>query len=320
MSDFKMLITSRGNVFEVSVQEPVVWEISRKNTPGKLTFTVMNDNTLAFYEGDAVRFYHKDKGIFFGYVFEKKRSTNRYITVTAYDQLRYFKNKETMSYVGKTAAQVLKMIIEDFRLKAGDIDNTNHVIASRVEDNQDLFTIVNNALEITTRQTGKLYALYDSFGSLNLKEVNNLKLDLLINSESGETFDYVSSIDQSTYNQVKLFREDKKNKKREIFIAKDTAKQNEWGILQLTDSLQEGENGQVKADTLLKLHNQKTRSLNIGKAFGDIRVRGGSIIGVQLNLGDLSVANYMMVENVKHSFYNSDYRMDLKLIGGEFIA
>lgn len=320
MSNYKMIIISRGNSMEVSVQEPVTWELVRKGVPGKMTFTVMNDEDLAFYEGDAVRFYYKGTGIFFGYVFEKKRSNSHYISVTAYDQLRYFKNKDTYSYTGKTAAQVLKMVIEDFKLKAGDIDNTKHVIPSRIEDNQDLFTIIGNSLDITLNHTGKMYVMYDNFGSLNLKEVNNLKLDLLIDEDGAEGFDYTSSIDSNTYNQIKVYRENKKTKKREIYMTLDTSKQNEWGILQLTDTLQEGENGQVKADTLLKLYNRKTRNLHINKAFGDVRVRGGSIIGVLLNLGDLSVQNYMMVESVKHHFYESHHNMDLKVIGGDFIA
>lgn len=305
---------------EAMVKEPVVWEVSRKGVPGKLTFEVVNDDNLAFYEGDAVRFDYDGNKVFFGFVFIKKRQNNNIISVTAYDQLRYFKNKETMNYTGKTAAQVLKMIITDFKLKAGDIDNTGHVIASRVEDNQDLFTIVNNALEITTMNNKKLYVLYDNYGSINLKEANTMKLDLLIDEESGESFDYTTSIDENTYNQIKLVKEDKKNKKREIYIAKDTNNQNQWGILQLTETIQDGENGQVKADAMLELYNRKTRKLHINKVFGDIRVRAGSIIGVQLHLGDLRVSNYMMVDNVKHNFYESQHNMDLKVIGGDFIA
>ena len=42
--------------------------------------------------------------VFYGYVFKKSRSDNRLIKVTAYDQLRYFKNKDTISYVNKTYA------------------------------------------------------------------------------------------------------------------------------------------------------------------------------------------------------------------------
>lgn len=302
------------------MEEGIVWETQRKNTPGKLTFNVIKDEIINFHEGDVVRFEYDGQKIFFGFVFIKKRTSNRIISVTAYDQLRYFKNKDTYVYKNKTAAQILKMIVTDFRLKFGHIEDTKHVISSRTEDNQEMFTIMENALAITTKNTGQLYVLYDDYGVLNLQSVKKLKLNLLIDEESGETFEYTSSIDENTYNKIKLVRENKKEGKREIFIAQHGQNMNTWGVLQLTDKVEEKEIGQLKADTLLALHNQKTRKLHINKVFGDTRVRGGSTLGVQLYLGDLRVANFMMVESVKHTFSESDHRMDLKLIGGEFVA
>lgn len=320
MSKSKLYILSRGNIFECAIEEGIAWETQRKNTPGKLTFNVIKDETLAFYEGDVVRFEYDGKKIFFGFVFTKKRKDNRLISVTAYDQLRYFKNKDTYVYKNKTAAQVLKMLVSDFSLKFGDVSDTKHIIASRVEDNQELFTIMDNALSITTKNTGELYVLYDDYGALNLKSVKDLKTDILIDEESGETFEYTTSIDENTYNKIKLVRENKKEGKREIFIAQDGENINNWGVLQYTDKVDEGENGKAKADALLSLYNSKSRKLHINKVFGDARVRGGSTLGVQMYLGDLTVAKFMMVESVKHIFNESDHRMDLKLIGGDFVA
>ena len=290
--------------------------------PGKLTFNVIKDELLGFHEGDMVRFDYDGDKLFAGFVFIKKRTNNRIISVTAYDQLRYFKNKDTYIYKNKTAAQILKMLADDCtpKLTLGMVADTKHVIATRVEDNQEFFTIMDSALSITTQNTGRVFVLYDDYGKLNLRDAKMLKLDILIDEESGETFEYTTSIDENTYNKVKLSRENKKTGKREIFIAQDSANMNEWGMLQYTESVDEGENGKVKADALLALYNRKSRKLHINKVFGDKRVRGGSTLGVQMYLGDLTVANFMMVETVKHSFYESDHRMDLKMIGGDFVA
>lgn len=311
---------SRGRIFDVTVQEPVTWETHRKSMPGKLTFNVIKDEVLGFHEGDMVRFDYDGHKIFLGFVFIKKRTSNRIISVTAYDQLRYFKNKDTYVYKNKTAAQVLQMLIADFQLQGGIIADTKHVIPSRVEDNQELFTIMDNAVSITTQNTGELYILYDDYGKLNYRNAKQLKLDILIDEESGETFEYTTSIDENTYNKIKLVRENKETGKREIFIAQDSENVNRWGILQYTENVDEGENGKAKADSLLALYNRKSRKLHMNKIFGDPRVRGGSTLGVQMYLGDLSVANFMMVETAKHSFYESKHQMDLKLIGGDFVA
>ncbi|WP_346234492.1 hydrolase [Lysinibacillus telephonicus] len=320
MAKSRLLIISQGRIFECAVEEGIVWETHRKGSPGKLTFDVIKDEMLGFHEGDAVRFDYDGKQIFLGYVFTKKRTNNRMISVTAYDQLRYFKNKNTYIYRNKTAGQLLLKIAKDFHLKTGIVADTKHVIASRTEDDQELFTIMDNALSDTTKNTKEIYVLYDDYGKLCLRNIKELKLNLLINEDSGETFEYTTSIDENTYNQIKLIRENKEAGKREVYIAKDSDNINSWGVLQYTDKLEEKENGKAKADALLSLYNRKSRKLHINKVFGDIRVRGGSQVGVQMYLGDLTVANYMIVESVKHTFYESDHRMDLSLIGGEFIA
>lgn len=320
MGKGRLYITSRGRTFDCAVLEPVIWETQRKGSPGKLEFSVIKDEVLGFHEGDEVYFEYDGKPIFNGFVFTKKRSNNRIISVTAFDQLWYFKNKDTYTYKAKTASQVLQMLIKDFRLKTGVIADTKYVIASRVEDNTDLYGIMDNALSITTQNTGVLYVLYDDCGKLSLRDVKMLKLDLLIDAESGETFDYTSSIADNTYNRIKLSRENKETGKREIFIVQHGENINQWGMIQYTDKVEDGENGAAKAHALLSLYNQKSRQLHINSVFGDIRVRGGSLVGVQMYLGDLTVSNYMMVETVKHTFSEGDYRMDLKLIGGEFIA
>lgn len=108
--------------------------------------------------------------------------------------------------------------------------------------------------------------------------------------------------------------------KREIYIAKDSAHINQWGILQYFDTLKEGENGAAKANALLSLYNSKTRKLKITKAFGDVRVRAGSLIPVSLNLGDIVTNTFMLVEKAVHTFNESEHWMDLTLRGGEFIA
>lgn len=93
-----------------------------------------------------------------------------------------------------------------------------------------------------------------------------------------------------------------------------------WGVLQYFDTIDEKTNGAVKARALLDLYNQKTRSLEIKNALGDIRVRGGSLIIVNLDLGDVKIKTFMLVEKAKHKFKNGEHFMDLTLRGQNFIS
>ena len=45
-----------------------------------------------------------------------------------------------------------------------------------------------------------------------------------------------------------------------------------------------------------------------------------SLLVVMLGLGDINVSNYLMAEQVKHTFNDGQHLMELKMRGGTFVA
>ncbi len=312
-------------VYCPAVEEGIEWTTERKSAPGKLTFKVLQDDVLDFSEGSAVRMRVDGDNVFFGFVFKQQRSKDQIITVTAYDQLRYLTNKDTIVYEDKTADQFLRMVAEDYSLNVGTLEETKYVIESRVEENTSLFDMVQSALDLTLQNTSEMFVLYDDFGKLMLKHLSSMAVGsqgayLMVDEETGENFEYTSSIDDNTYNRIKLTYDNEESGFREVYIAQDSRNINKWGILQYFDTLKKGENGQAKADALLTLYNKKTRNLKLTKVLGDNRVRAGSMIVVNLDLGDRKVENFMLVESCKHTYKENEHWMDLTLRGGEFVG
>lgn len=316
----ELWIQNGKKIYAPAVLDDIHWSTERTGSPGQLTFKVYIDDKLNITEGNAVRFKWNDNKIFYGFIFSKKRDKEKFYSITAYDQLRYLKNKDTYVYENKTANEVIKMICDDFNMKAGTLEDTKYKIPSRVEDNQALWDIIQSSLDLTLTNKKSMYVMYDDFGKVTLKSLKNMYVNLLIDEETGQNFDYESSIDDSTYNQIKLVYDNEKTGKRDVYIAKDSSHINSWGVLQYYDTLQDGENGKTKADALLSLYNTKTRKLSIKKALGDCRVRAGSMVGVIMDLDDVKVKNYMLVESCKHTFKNNEHLMDLTLRGGEFVG
>ena len=321
----ELIIVNGSNAYKPIVEEGIEWTTERTCVPGKLTFKLLKDDIIDFQEGNAVRFKADNKNIFFGYVFTKKRNKDGIITVTAYDQMRYLKNKDTAIYENVTASQIIKIIAEKFYLNIGTLEDTEYIIDSCIEENTSLFDMIKNALSLTLTNKKEMYVFYDDFGKLTLKNISNMRVGengkyLMIDEQTGGNFEYTSNIDGNTYNKIKLTYDNEDTGKREVYIAKDTGNINKWGVLQYFDTLSKGENGQAKADALLSLYNRKTRNLKITNALGDTRVRAGSMIIVNLSLGDMSVKNFMIVEKVKHIFRLDEHFMDLTLRGGDFIA
>lgn len=318
---YELLIQNGNNVYQPVVTGEITWKTERKSYPGELQFDIVMDDTIKnITEGNAVRLRKDGKNIFFGFIFSKKRDKEKIISITAYDQLRYFKNKDTYVYENKTAGELVKMLANDFNMQTGTIENTGFKIQSRVEENTTLFDMIQNAIDLTVQNRKELYVLYDDFGKVALRNIASMVLDCLIDEETAENYDYKSTIDEETYNQIKLTRENDKTGKRDVYMAKDSSKINEWGVLQYFDTLQEGENGQAKANALLELYNKKQRNLSIKNMIGDVRVRAGCMIPVKLDLGDVILLKLMLVEKCTHKFSESEHFMDLTLKGGEFVA
>lgn len=325
--DIELLISdpSGNKLYMPVVEEGIEWSTERRSTPGKLTFKIINDGIIDFEEGSRVRLKVDGKEVFYGFVFTKRHDKNQIISVTAYDQLRYLNNKDTYVYENKTVAEFIQMIATDFNLKTGTLEDTKFKIASRVEDNTSLFDMIENALDLTLQNTREMFVMFDEFGKITLKNIASMRVGeesayLLIDEETGENFEYSSSIDSDVYNKIKLSYDNEDTGKRDIYIAQDGTHMNEWGVLQYFDTLSKGENGQAKADALLKLYNKKSRNLKITNAIGDTRVRAGSLVVVSLALGDVNLKNFMLVEKVRHTFKLDQHVMDLTLRGGEFVG
>lgn len=314
---YELYITHKGRVQKPVVEGSVTWETSRMGEPGKLTFSIVNDDELDFQEGNPVIFKADGKNIFFGFVFTKSRDKEQIIKVTAYDQLRYLKNKDTYVYTKKKASDVVKMIAKDFNLNAGEIADTGYVIPSRIRENMTLFDIIYDALDLTLLNRRKLYVLYDDFGKLTLKDVETMKIpDLVLGEYNSQNFSYTTDIDSDTYNKVKLYRENEKSGKREIYIAQDSKNMNNWGVLQYFDKVDEDTNAKVKAESILKLKNKKKRTLQLKDVLGDTRARAGtSAMILKREIGDISVKQYMLIEKAKHVFSNDEHWMTLDLRG-----
>ena len=235
---YELLIQNGGTIYLPAVEDGVTWDTERKGSPGRLSFSVVKDAGLNFQEGSPVSFRQDGKDVFYGFVFTKRRDKSGLIQVTAYDQLRYLKNKDTVREVGVTASGLLKMLAADFRLQCGEIEDTGYTIESIAEDDQSLFDIILGALDETTQATGKLFVLYDDFGKLCLRNIGNMKREFLVDRDVSEDLDYSSSIDGQTYNKVKLAYENSGTGKRDVFIAQDGDAINRWGVLQYYGGVQ----------------------------------------------------------------------------------
>ena len=148
---------------------------------------------------------------------------------------------------------MVKSIANDYQLNVGVLENTEYVIAKKAESNQSLFDIILNALDETIRNKKEMYVLYDDFGKLCLKNLERMKVGLIIDEETGENYDYESSIDSDTYNQIKLTYDNSDTGKREVYMAKDSSNIEKWGVLQYFDTIDEKTNRSSESKGIIRI-------------------------------------------------------------------
>ena len=324
--DFKLYVVHENIKYELSAlcEGNVTLTSSRKNSPSNLTFKILRSavkNGIAFGEGDFVSLVVNGTGIFKGRIFIRSRTKDQIITVTAYDQIRYLQNKKTYEYTNKKVGDVVKMIAGDFKLTTGVIEDTGYVISKRREEDETLIDIILNAIDITTINTKELYVLFDDFGELSLRNIKSMFIPLCISDDGTMIdFNYKTDIDSDTYNSVKLYRDNEKTKKRDVYQAYDSATQKQWGVLQYYENLPEIYNdAQAKniAENILRQKNRvhKTMSVEcIGAGQGEEKIRGGSVLVVDVNdVGENAVFNTYIVESCTHTFSNNQHSVRIDI-------
>lgn len=319
-----LLDNKNGTVWDLSeIVAGVTWKTSRIGKAGSLDLTLIKggiyqDKSFVVNTGDIIRVRKENTNLFYGYVFEVGFGQDEDLQIKAYDQLRYLLANDTYVFKNITATEVIKRIADDFGLKTGQLGQTGYVIPALVEDNKKLLDIICKSLDLTLIGSANNFVLYDDFGQLTLRKVEDMMIDFYIGDASLMTgFDYVRSIDSDTYNRVKLVQDNKKTGKRETYVAQDSANIGKWGRLQLYQSVDEGLNSaQINQllNQLISLKNREQKKLRID-AIGDVRVRAGCYVPIVIE--ELGISQPFLVDECSHKIDGVDHTMtlELKVIG-----
>lgn len=311
----RLFIFSTDKKYEPVVLSGVKWATERKGSPSKVTFQCVADDALVINNGDIVVLTEGEVKFFQGYIFTYKYDEGGILSVTAYDQLRYFKNKDTRSY-NLPAEELLKAIGRDYKLQIGECSTTGYAV-SRIEEDAELFDIMQNCLSDTVEATGQLYVFYDDAGYLRLRNISEMRINVLLRPTSAEGYTYTSDIDKETYNQIRLLYEDKDSGQKTAYVVNDSSTIAKWGLLQMSESINTSDGAMAYAEKLLRYYNTPVRTLQVKNVAGDIRVRAGTSIAVPEKVDGKESYHYMLVESATHKFEGGYHLMDLTLKGGD---
>lgn len=298
----EFLIEVNNKIYEISELVTSVTYTDRLNDGcSKLEFAYKDDD-IKISNGSVVRFKYDNTNMFYGIVFKHGKNKKGEVTITAYDQLRYAKAKDTIVSKSDTITTLTNKMCNYFNIRKGTLVDTKYKLPTSVQDDKTWLDIVYNAISDTLLNTGRWYSLRDEFGSVTVRDINDLTVNLVLGDESLVfDFDYEKSIDDDFYNQIKLAVDNEESGKRDIYATKDSGSINKFGLLQYFEVLSDANPSQTKskADQLLKLYNREVETLDL-ECLGDTRIRAGTSFYGQIE--DIELDKKLIVRQATHDY------------------
>lgn len=313
------LMEPSGNMYDVSQVVSSVEFTDNINQAGICTFNFLQNDVVTPAEGDAVSIKYGGDPYFKGFVFKHSFSNYAPSKITAYDQLRYLKAKDTYSFKNKTASQAAMQVFSDFSLKTGIVEDTAYNLGNISPfDDKVVLDMLSDCINLTLRNTQKYFYIKDEYGLVVLRNVQSTISDLLVSIGSNvDDFSYERGIDDETYNQIKLVRDNKDTGKREVYISKDSSTIKKWGLLQYYEKLDDSVNAaqaKAKSDAMLGLKNRVQQKLTGVEVQGDKSIRAGYMVYVDIPRA--AVKKFLLCTKAIHTFTDAAHivKADFKLV------
>jgi hypothetical protein len=315
-----------GTLWDISsVCSSITWKTTLFGKAGSVDIDFIPDSPFqakkfTYSNGDVLRLRLDGNDLFLGFIFENEASFKQPTSIMAYDQLRYLTEADTYVRTNIRADQIVKENAVAANLKIGSLADTVHSIPKVYADGLKRFDIIGQALDDTMQAKSTLFVLYDDYGSLVLRNVTDMVMEFVLGDNSLLTnYKYKKSIDTDTYNIVKFVYDNKKTKKRDVYIAKDSASIARWGQLQLFRKLPDDFNLAQVNDLVmnwLKLKNREQETLTV-EAIGQYGIRAGVLLMTVIE--EIGIKGFFLVKECTHKFRGNEHTMSLELRVIDFV-
>lgn len=330
-----------------------------KNSCGTLSFKLIHEDCQKlFINGCRVRLYLDGRCWFCGFIFIRNFKDKHDMQIVAFDFLRYFKSP--LSYMksqlrtqdgqmGLTASEIFQKICTDLAIPCTVVTNAtipvppqnydmktgfnimefaiNQTLMNSPADNREYFTYYHetNLAQDEGKEDLTQTELFKTSGTVEFQLRNNLTVDVPITDEMLINYNYESSIDKQSYNEIILYKDQKtylsktgktlKNGKktgtRIVKTASNDLLKGLWGYLpyyhKCPDGYTEAQMQNV-ANQLRDILGRETQSISLS-CYGIIGLRAGHLVGVAIeDIGGTTIGYPSTDENTGETTLLPVYR------------
>lgn len=329
-----------------------------KNNCGQFTGKLIHkDCQSKFKLGDRIRVYLDGRCWFCGFIFTSDYKSSTSMSIIAFDFLRYFKvpliygkNQliDNNTNQGLSASGIFTKICQDLAIPFQVISESKIPITPQNYTQKTAFNILDFAITETLINSPKDFRQYFTYfhetffledyekdmseqtvfktsGRVEWYLRNNLRADTVINDEMIYNYDFKTTIDQQTHNEIIVYKDKKtylsktgktlkKGKKTGTQIKKvapDNKLKARYGYLpyyhRAPDGYSESQMQQI-AEELLSILNRPTHSLSLN-CYGIIGMRAGYLVPVAINdIGGTTIGIPQIDEETGEIYLQPVYR------------
>jgi len=301
--------------------ESVTWSGSRNQPARKIIADILYTDTSGLNfteisEGDTVLFKWEKRELFRGVVFNRLKTQQGTLKLTAYDTAQYLLlNQDVYTFDNQRADQILTRICRDFEISTGSIVNTGATLTETHLTPSTLYDIILQALTNTEKTNGRRFQLRSVRGKITLSEWGHINDQWFLATGSNiKTYNSMTSI-ENTATRVKLTNTDDEN--TITATANDNAGRQRYGVIQHFERVAEDLNqGQLNERARTTLNDKKgiERILDI-TALGIADCISG--VPIQIRIPDISARGTRFIDSDTHHFKGESHEMDLSLVERE---
>ena len=314
--EFLLESKKAGKIWDLSKNaQSVSWDTNRTGSPGKLTTTLTQIESITVNNGDVLRLSEDGKLQFYGYIFTISRNRWGEVDITAYDRLRYLKANASYAFYNMSPEAIISQIAGDLQVPVSTLDPTGYILPSLVESDQSCLDMISDVVQKALLGTGKVYVFFDDGNGLSLREAGNMITDVVLGDKSLVTeYTATEDIDSQTYNSIKLARPNEETGGADVVIVQDSQNIGQWGFLQLYQTVDSALNTAqmtAQAQATLEYYNRELKSLKIS-ALGVPSLRAGQMI--LANIERINLKQYLLLDKVSHTWESDIHTMEIEAI------
>ena len=196
--------------------------------------------------------------------------------------------------------------------------DTGWKIPQRIEEGQTLLDMIQSALDLTEKATGKEYFFFDGGGRLMLRERQELVTNGVLRCDGGiSDYWYRTDISKDTCNTVKLYQAGRKETEHLAFQAENAEKVGTWGKLQyyahVPFTLTEAQIKEM-AESVLQEKCRVVKELTVENINGDLFLTAGQSVYLEIpDLAEIGIAKMSLIEKSTHIFKDGEHKMKLEM-------